>query len=63
MAPQHTGNNGLLAIYMNVFDPRRGKRMCFIPFIFYALFYLSIASNLVTLATLISNSDSVCTLA
>ena len=45
-------NNGLLAAYMNVFDPRRGNRRCFIPFLLYDMVYPSIASNLVTLATL-----------
>ena len=48
-------NNGLLAVYITVFDPRRGKRRCFITFIVYSLVYPSIASNLVTLATLSPN--------
>ena len=50
-----------LAAYINVFDPSRGKRRQFIPFLVYDLVYLSIAINLVTLATLVPWSDSVCT--
>ena len=45
-------NNGLLDVYITVFDPRRDKRRCFIPFLVYALVYPSIASNLVALAAL-----------
>ena len=52
-------NNGLLASYMTDFYPRRGKHRRFITFLVYALVYRSIASNLVTLATLIPWSDSV----
>ena len=54
-------NNGDLAAYITVFDPRRGKRRRFIPFLVYALVYPSIASNLVTLATLSPWSDYLCT--
>ena len=52
-------NNGLLAAYITVFDPRRGKRRCFIPCLVYALVYLSIASNLVNLDTLSPRSNYV----
>ena len=45
-------NNGLLAVYITVFDLRRGKIRCFTPFLVCALVYTSIASKLVTLATL-----------
>ena len=55
-------NNGLLAVHITVFESGRGKRRRFIPFMVYALVYPSIDSNLVTLATLIPKSDSVCTL-
>ena len=54
-------NNSDLSAYINVFDPIRGKRRHFITFLVYALVYLSIASNLVNLATLSPWSDSVCT--
>ena len=54
-------NNSILSIYITVFDPRRGKRRCFIPFLVYSLVYPSIDSNLVTLATLSPRSDSVYT--
>ena len=50
-----------LSAYITVFDPKRGKRRLFITFLVYALVYPSIASNLVTLYTLITWSDSVCT--
>ena len=56
---QVNGND--IAAQINVFDPSRGKRWRFIPFLFFALVYPSISSNLVTLATLITWSDSVCT--
>ena len=52
-------NNGLLAVQINVFDPRRGKSRRFTPFLVYALVYPSIARNLVTLDILIPKSDSV----
>ena len=52
-------NDSDLATYINVFDPRSGKRRRFIPFMFYALVYLIISSNLVTLATLSPWSDYV----
>ena len=52
-------NNGIIAVYITVFDLRRGKRRCFIPFLVYALVYLSISGNLVTLDTLSPKSDSV----
>ena len=45
-------NNGILAAYITFFDPSRDKRRCFIPCLVYALVYPSIASSLVTLATL-----------
>ena len=45
-------NNSLLAVYITVFDPRRGKRRCFISFMVYALVYPSIASDLLNWATL-----------
>ena len=45
-------NDGDLAAYITDFYPRRGKRRRFITFLVYALVYPSIASNLVTLATL-----------
>ena len=54
-------NNGLLAVYITVFDLRRGNLRFFIPFLIYDLVYPSIASNLVTFATLSQNSDSVYT--
>ena len=54
-------NNGLLAVYITVFDPRRCKRRRSIPFLVYAPVYPSISSNLVNLDTLSSNSYSVCT--
>ena len=55
-------NDGLLSIYITIFDPMRVKRRRFIPFLVYAQVYLSIASNLVTFATLSPWSDSLCTL-
>ena len=54
-------NDSDLADYITVFDLRRDKRRLFIPFLVYALFYPSIASNLVTLDNLIPWSESVCT--
>ena len=39
-------NNGLLAAYINIFDPRKDKRRCFIPCLVYTLVNTSIASNL-----------------
>ena len=54
-------NNGLLAAYITVFYPRRDKHRCFIPCLVYALIYPSIASNPVTLATLLTRYGSVCT--
>ena len=53
-------NNGLLDIYIAVFEQRRDKRRCFIPYLVYSLVYTSIASKHVTLATLSPRSDSVC---
>ena len=47
-------NDSYLAAYTTVFDLRRDKRRCFIPFLFYALVFPSTTSNLVTLATLSS---------
>ena len=52
-------NGGLIASYINVFDPRRDKHMCFILFLVYAVIYPIIASNLEILATLSPWSDSV----
>ena len=54
-------NDGILAAYITVFDPRRGKRRRFIPFLGYYLVYPIISSNLVTLATLSPWYDYVCT--
>ena len=54
-------NKILLAAYITVFDPRRDNHRCFIPCMVFALVYPSIASKLVTLATLNPQSDSVCT--
>ena len=39
-------NNGLLAIYITVFDPRRGKLRFFTSFLVYALVYTINSSNL-----------------
>ena len=52
-------NNGLLSASITVFYLRRNNRMCFIPFLVYAMVYPIISSNLVTLATLSPGSDSV----
>ena len=54
-------NGGDLDAQITVFEPRRGKRRRFTPFMFYSLVYPSIASNLVTMATLSPWSDYVCT--
>ena len=54
-------NKGLIAVYITIFDPRRGNRRCFITSLVYNLVYLSIDINLVTLATLSPKSDSVYT--
>ena len=62
MSLQHTGEYGLLDVYIAVFDPSRGNHWCFIPFLVYALVYSIIASNLVNLDNLGKKSDSVCTL-
>ena len=59
LSTQRTYSN--LAYYITVFDTRRDKRRRFIPFLVYALVYPSIASNFVTLDTLSTWSDSVCT--
>ena len=45
-------NDSDIYAYITVFDPSRDKRGRFNPFLVYALVYLSIESNLVTLATL-----------
>ena len=50
-------NDGNIAAYITVFDPRRGKCRRFNPFLVYALVYPSIPSNLITLATLSPWSD------
>ena len=61
MEPQHTKvNDGLLAVYIAIFDPRRGKRRRFITFLVYDMVYPSISSNLLTLANLSPWSDSFC---
>ena len=52
-------NNGNLDAYITVFEPRRGKCRRFIPFLFYALVYPIISSNLVNLDTLSTWFDSV----
>ena len=49
-------DKSLLAVSISVFDPSRGKRRYFIPFLVYDVVYPSIDSNLVTLATLSPNS-------
>ena len=54
-------NDGDIAAYITVFDPRRFKCTRFITFLVYGLVYPSIASNLVSLDTLSPWSDSVCT--
>ena len=45
-------NGGILAAKINVFDLRMGKRRKFIPFLVYALVYLSIVSKLMKLTAL-----------
>ena len=52
-------NGGILASWITVFDTRRVKHRRFIHFLVYALVYLSIASNLVTLSILITWYESV----
>ena len=52
--------NGVLAAQITVFEPSRDTRRCFLPCLVYALVCPSIASNLVTLATLSPWSESVC---
>ena len=52
-------NNSDISAYINDFDPKKDKRRHFISFLVYAMVYLSISSNLVTLATLSPWSDSV----
>ena len=52
-------NGGLLAAYITVFYPRRGKRRRFINFLVYSLVYIIISSNIMTLATLSPWYDSV----
>ena len=54
-------NNSLLDDYITEFEPKRGKRRCFIPFLVYALFYLSIYSKIVKLDNLSTWYESVCT--
>ena len=54
-------NDSDISAYISVFEPRRDKRRRFIPFMVYALVYPSIASNLMTLATLSPWSDSIWT--
>ena len=45
-------NDGILAAYITVFDPRRDNRRRFIPCLVYALVYPIIDINLMTLASL-----------
>ena len=45
-------NNGDLTTYITFFDPMRGNRRRFVPFLVYSLVYPSIDSKLVILATL-----------
>ena len=52
-------NDGLLSTYITIFDPRRVKCRRCIPFLFYALVYPVIASNLVNLDNLSPFSDYV----
>ena len=54
-------NDSLLAYYITVFELSRGNIRRFIPFLVYALVYMSIASNLLTFATLSPCSGSVVT--
>ena len=54
-------NDSILSYYIIVFDLKRVKHRRFIPFMVYALVYLSISSNLVTLDTQIPWSEYVCT--
>ena len=51
-------NGGILASWINVSDTRMVEHRRFIHFLVYALVYLSIASNLVTLSILITWYDS-----
>ena len=57
--PSTQVNGDILAAYITVFDPIRGKHRLFIPFLVFVLVYTSIASNLATLDTLSLCSDSV----
>ena len=54
-------DDGDLAAYITVFDLRRDKCKCLIPFLVYALVYPIISSNRVTLPPLSLWSDSICT--
>ena len=54
-------NDGIIAAYITVSEPRRVNHRPFIPFLVYALVCPSISSNLVTLATLSPWSDYSCT--
>ena len=54
-------NDSLLAACINIFDLRNDNHRSFIYLLVYALFYLIIAINLVTLAILSPLSDSVYT--
>ena len=53
-------NDGILYVYVTVFEPRRVKRRQLINFLVYALVYPSIDSNLVNLAILSNWSESFC---
>ena len=54
-------NGGDIDAQITVFYPRRDKRRRFINFLVYTLVYMSIASNLMTLATLSNRSEYFCT--
>ena len=54
-------NNGIVAAYITVFDPRSTQCRCFILCLVYSLVYPSIYSNLVTLDTLSTWYESICT--
>ena len=53
--------DGILAVYINVFEPRMGKRRRFINFMVYPMVYSSIAIKHVTLDTISPWYEYVCT--
>ena len=53
-------NGGILSVYINVFEPMRGKQRRLTPFLVYALVYPNIASNLVNLYNLSPWSEYLC---